>query len=156
MEPYKIKVVEPIASTTREERRRNLEEAGYNLFNVSANRVTIDLLTDSGTSAMSDDQWAGLMIGDESYAGSRNYFRFEETVRDVFGFHYVIPAHQGRVAENLLFSTVVKEGDYIPNNIHFDFITNSPYTCLRILKFAALPGKAIALSAFCMDVQKGD
>ncbi|RPJ44858.1 MAG: tryptophanase [Candidatus Latescibacterota bacterium] len=120
MEPYKIKVVEPIPRTTREERRAVLEKAGYNLFNVPAEKVTIDLLTDSGTSAMSDNQWAGLMIGDESYAGSRNYFRFEETVRDIFGFRHVIPAHQGRVAENLLFSTMVKQGDYVPNNIHFD------------------------------------
>ncbi len=120
MEPYKIKVVEAIPQTTREDRRRILDEAGYNIFNVPAEKVTIDLLTDSGTSAMSDNQWAGLMIGDESYAGSRNYYHFENTVRDIFGFRYVIPAHQGRVAENLLFSTKVKKGDYVPNNIHFD------------------------------------
>ncbi|MFH1681401.1 MAG: tryptophanase [Candidatus Eisenbacteria bacterium] len=120
MEPFKIKVVEAIPNTTRGERRAVLERAGYNLFSIPAEKVTIDLLTDSGTSAMSDNQWAGLMIGDESYAGSRNYYRFEETVRSIFGFPHVIPAHQGRVAENLLFSTMVKEGDYVPNNIHFD------------------------------------
>jgi len=120
MEPYKIKVVEPIARTTREERVRIMEKAGYNLFNVSAEKVTIDLLTDSGTSAMSDNQWAGIMVGDESYAGSRSYYRFEETVRRIFGFEHIIPAHQGRVAENLLFTTLLKKGDRVPNNIHFD------------------------------------
>lgn len=120
MEPYKIKVVEPIAMTTRDERIRIMEKAGYNLFNVPAEKVTIDLLTDSGTSAMSDNQWAGIMLGDESYAGSRNYYRFEKTVRSIFGFEHVIPSHQGRVAENLLFTTLVKKGDYVPNNIHFD------------------------------------
>lgn len=120
MEPYKIKVVEPIPTTTGEERTRIMEKAGYNIFNVPADKVIIDLLTDSGTSAMSDNQWAGLMLGDESYAGSRNYFNFESTVRDIYGFRHVIPAHQGRVAENLLFSTTVKKGDYVPNNIHFD------------------------------------
>lgn len=120
MEPYKIKVVEPIGKTTRDERIAIMEKAGYNLFNVPAEKVTIDLLTDSGTSAMSDNQWAGIMIGDESYAGSRNYYRFEATVRKIFGFEHVIPAHQGRVAENLLFTTLVKDGDYVPNNIHFD------------------------------------
>ncbi|MBN1825017.1 MAG: tryptophanase [Candidatus Eisenbacteria bacterium] len=120
MEPYKIKVVEPIAVTSREERTAIMRKAGYNVFNVPAEKVTIDLLTDSGTSAMSDYQWAGLMLGDESYAGSRNYFHFEKTIRDLYGFRNVIPAHQGRVAENLLFSTVVKPGDTVPNNIHFD------------------------------------
>ncbi len=120
MEPYRIKVVEQIAQTDSRERRQILEEAGYNLFSVPADKVTIDLLTDSGTSAMSDNQWAGLMIGDESYAGSRNYYHFEETIREIFGYKYVIPAHQGRVAENLLFSTLVKKGSFVPNNIHFD------------------------------------
>lgn len=120
MEPFKIKVVEAIPRTSREERRAALEKSGYNLFNIPAEKVTIDLLTDSGTSAMSDNQWAGLMVGDESYAGSRNYYRFEKTVHEIFGYPHVIPAHQGRVAENLLFSTVVKPGDSVPNNIHFD------------------------------------
>lgn len=120
MEPWKIKVVERIAVTTREERARILAAAGHNLFNVPAEKVTIDLLTDSGTAAMSDNQWAGLMLGDESYAGSRNYFRFEEVVRRIFGYEEIIPTHQGRVAENLLFSTMLRPGDHIPNNIHFD------------------------------------
>lgn len=119
-EPFKIKVVEQIRRTTREERDRLLREAGYNLFQVPAESVYVDLLTDSGTSAMSDNQWAGLMLGDESYAGSRNYYHLEETVRSIFGYRHVIPTHQGRMAENLLFSTVVKPGMCVPNNIHFD------------------------------------
>ncbi|HJT19991.1 MAG TPA: tryptophanase [Nitrospira sp.] len=119
-EPFKIKVVEPIRRTTREERDRVLREAGYNLFRIPADSVYVDLLTDSGTSAMSDQQWAGLMLGDESYAGSKNYYHFETVVRSIFGYKNVIPTHQGRVAENLLFSTVVKPGMCVPNNIHFD------------------------------------
>jgi tyrosine phenol-lyase len=120
MEPYKIKVVEPIAMVDREERERVLKEAGYNVFNIASEKIRIDLLTDSGTAAMSDDQWAGLMLGDESYAGSRNFDHFQQAVRDIFGFKNVIPTHQGRVSENLLFHVMVKEGDYVPNNSHFD------------------------------------
>ena len=120
MEPFKIKVVEPIAFTTREQRADALVAAGYNLFNVPASLITIDLLTDSGTSAMSDRQWAGIMLGDESYAGSRNFFNLERVVRRITTYRHVIPTHQGRVAENLLFTTVVKAGDRVPNNIHFD------------------------------------
>ncbi len=120
MEPYKIKVVEPIPEIGRDEREKILKEAGYNVFNIRSENILIDLLTDSGTAAMSDDQWSGLMVGDESYAGSRNFLHFEETVRDIFGYRNVIPTHQGRVAENLLFHTIVKEGDYVPNNNHFD------------------------------------
>src|SRR5690349_4782467 len=119
-EPFKIKVVEPIRRTTREERDTLLRTAGYNLFQVPAESVYVDLLTDSGTAAMSDRQWAGLMLGDESYAGSRNYYHLEETVRSIFGYKHVIPTHQGRMAENLLFSTIVKPGMCVPNNIHFD------------------------------------
>ena len=119
-EPFKIKVVEPIRRTTPAERDRLLKEAGYNLFRIPAESVYVDLLTDSGTSAMSDRQWAGLMLGDESYAGSKNYYHFEETVRSIFRYRHVIPTHQGRMAENLLFSTVVKPGMCVPNNIHFD------------------------------------
>ena len=119
-EPFRIKVVEPIHTTTREQRDILIKEAGYNIFLLPAESIFIDLLTDSGTSAMSDNQWAGMMVGDESYAGSRNYYHFEETIRNIFGFEHIIPTHQGRVAENLLFSTVLKEGDVVPNNIHFD------------------------------------
>jgi len=120
MEPFKIKVVEPIAFTTREQRAKALTEAGFNVFNLPAEAVTIDLLTDSGTSAMSDRQWSGMMLGDESYAGSRNYLNLERVVRRITGYKHVIPTHQGRVAENLLFTTTVKPGDRVPNNIHFD------------------------------------
>ncbi len=119
-EPFKIKVIEPIRRTTREERDRLLRQAGYNLFQIPAKSVYVDLLTDSGTAAMSDNQWAGMMLGDESYAGSENYYHLEEAVRSIFGYRHVIPTHQGRMAENLLFSTVVKSGMCVPNNIHFD------------------------------------
>lgn len=119
-EPFRIKVVEPIKVTTSQERDRLIRKAGYNIFLLPAESIFIDLLTDSGTSAMSDNQWAGLMLGDESYAGSKNYYHFEQTIQDIFGFKNVIPTHQGRVAENLLFSTVVSKGDMVPNNIHFD------------------------------------
>jgi len=120
MEPYKIKVVEPITFTTREERECALRDAGYNLFNVPAALVTIDLLTDSGTSAMSDRQWAGMMQADESYAQCRNFFNLEAVVRRITGYRHVLPTHQGRAAENVLFSTVLEPGDRVPNNIHFD------------------------------------
>ena len=119
-EPFRIKVVEPIRRTTREEREHLIRESGNNVFNLPAEAIYVDLLTDSGTSAMSDNQWAGMMLGDESYAGSKNYYHFEDTVHDIFGFKHIIPTHQGRVAENLLFSTILKEGMVIPNNIHFD------------------------------------
>ncbi|MBU1706548.1 tyrosine phenol-lyase, partial [bacterium] len=109
-EPFKIKVVERIKTTTREVREKLLQDAGFNIFDIPAEAIYVDLLTDSGTAAMSDNQWAGLMIGDESYAGSKNYYRLESTVRDVTGYEFVIPTHQGRVAENLLFSTVCKPG----------------------------------------------
>jgi tryptophanase len=114
-EPFRIKVVEPLRRVSREERERLIREAGLNIFSVPADSIYVDLLTDSGTSAMSDRQWAGLMLGDESYAGSRNFFHFRDTVREIFGYEHVIPTHQGRVAENLL-----KPGDVVPNNIHFD------------------------------------
>lgn len=119
-EPFKIKVVEPLRLSTREERSRLIEEVGFNVFQIPAESILIDLLTDSGTSAMSDNQWAGLAMGDESYAGSRNYYHFEQAVHEIFGYRHIIPTHQGRVAENLLFSVAVKPGDIVPNNTHFD------------------------------------
>lgn len=119
-EPFKIKVVESIRMTTIEERTELLKEAGNNLFSIPAETIFIDLLTDSGTSAMSDRQWAGMMTGDEAYAGSRSFFKFEKTVRDITGFKHVIPTHQGRVAENLLFSLIANENTVIPSNSHFD------------------------------------
>lgn len=119
-EPFRIKVVEPLRRVTREERERHIRDAGLNIFAVPADSIYVDLLTDSGTSAMSDNQWAGLMLGDESYAGSRNYFHFVEAIRDIFGYPHVIPTHQGRMAENLLFTTLLEKGDVVPNNIHFD------------------------------------
>ncbi len=119
-EPYKTKVVERIPNPTREERERALARAHYNLFNLRSDEVRIDLLTDSGTGAMSDRQWAAMMVGDESYAGSRNFAHFEETVRSLTGFPHIIPAHQGRAAENLLFSSLCRPGSIVPNNMHFD------------------------------------
>lgn len=119
-EPYKIKMVEPIYLSTRAEREQWIKEAKYNLFNLRSEQVYIDLLTDSGTGAMSDRQWAAIMTGDESYAGSSSFFRLKETVKSLFGFDYFLPTHQGRAAENVLFSVLVKEGDFIPGNSHFD------------------------------------
>ena len=120
IEPFKVKVVEPIKMTTRDEREHYLKDAAYNLFLLKAENVIIDLLTDSGTAAMSADQWSALMRGDESYAGSRSFYRFDEVVRDIFGFKQVIPMHQGRAAERILFSVMCKKGSIIPNNTNFD------------------------------------
>ena len=120
IEPFRIKVVEPIRRTTPEERAEILKRAHYNTFLIDADDVLIDLLTDSGTSAMSAAQWGGIMIGDESYAGSRSFKRFESTIQDIFGFKHVIPTHQGRAAEKILMSIVGGSGKVIPNNNHFD------------------------------------
>lgn len=119
-ESWKIKMVEPIRKSTREEREKWIKRAHYNLFQLRAEDVYIDLLTDSGTGAMSDRQWAGIMVGDESYAGAKSFFNLKETIEKITGFEYVIPTHQGRAAENVLFSYLVKEGDIVPGNSHFD------------------------------------
>ena len=120
VEPFRIKAVEPIKQTTRQERERLLLEAGYNPFLIKAEDIFIDLLTDSGTSAMSQEQWAGLMRGDESYAGCRNFYNLEEAIHSIFGFPYFVPTHQGRAAENILFGLLVERGQFIPSNMHFD------------------------------------
>ncbi|MGZ5284833.1 MAG: tryptophanase [Kaistella sp.] len=119
-EPYRIKMVEEIRQSTREEREQWLKSADYNLFNLKSSQVYIDLLTDSGTGAMSDQQWGALMTGDESYAGSRSFDELHTTVQHLTGYQYLLPTHQGRAAENVLFSVLVKEGDVIPGNSHFD------------------------------------
>lgn len=120
IEPFRIKVVEKVKMTSRAEREIALKNAHYNLFNVRGEDVIIDMLTDSGTNAMSDAQWAGMMIGDESYAHAKSWFHFEKAVQDVLGFEYVLPTHQGRAAETMLFSVMVKPGQSVPSNRHFD------------------------------------
>ncbi|HKL08206.1 MAG TPA: tryptophanase [Bacteroidales bacterium] len=119
-ESYKIKMVETIKKSTREQREQWIKEAKYNLFNLKSEQVFIDLLTDSGTGAMSDKQWSALMQGDESYAGASSYYNLKNTIKELLGFDYFLPTHQGRAAENVLFSVLIKEGDIVPGNSHFD------------------------------------
>jgi tryptophanase len=119
-EPYKIKMVEAIHKSTRDEREKWIRDASWNLFNLRSEQVVIDLLTDSGTGAMSDMQWSQMMIGDESYAGASSYYKLKDAIKDITGFGYFLPTHQGRAAENVLFSVLVKQGDLVPGNSHFD------------------------------------
>ncbi len=119
-EPYRIKMVESIRCSTREQREQWIKDAGYNLFNLRSDQVFIDLLTDSGTGAMSDKQWSEMMLGDESYAGASSYYKLKSAIKDLLGFEYFLPTHQGRAAENVLFSVLVKEGNVVPGNSHFD------------------------------------
>ena len=119
-EPFRIKTVEPLHFTTREERIRALERAHYNFFFLKAEDVLIDLLTDSGTGAMSSRQWSAMMVGDETYAGASSFYKFEQSVQQITGFKHVIPTHQGRAAEHILFGSVLCSGDIVLNNTHFD------------------------------------
>ena len=119
-ESFKIKMVEPIKKSTREQREQWIKEAKYNLFNLKSEQVFVDLLTDSGTGAMSDRQWSEMMLGDESYAGASSYYKMKDAIKKILGFEYYLPTHQGRAAENVLFTTLVKEGDVVPGNSHFD------------------------------------
>ncbi len=146
IEPFRIKSVEPIRWTTRAEREQLLREAHYNLFLLAADDVLIDLLTDSGTGAMSTYQWGAIMEGDESYAGSRSYIRFRDSVQDIFGYKHVIPTHQGRAAERILFSVMVKKGDVVPNNTHFDTTrANVEHACGEALDLPIAEGKQPSL-----------
>jgi tryptophanase len=149
IEPFKIKTVEPLRMTTRPEREQILKKAGYNLFNVRAEDVLIDLLTDSGTSAMSARQWAGLMDGDEAYAGARSFYRFEKVVRDLTGFTHIIPTHQGRAAERILFALLGGAGKVIPNNTHFD--TTRANIEVSGAKAADLPVKEALIPSLVKD-----
>ncbi|MBR5825168.1 MAG: tryptophanase, partial [Paludibacteraceae bacterium] len=119
-EAYKIKMVEPLRKSTRAEREQWIKDAHYNLFGLKSEMVYIDCITDSGTGAMSDRQWAAMMMGDEAYAGARSFFHLKETITKITGFDWIIPTHQGRAAENVLFSYLVNEGDIVPGNSHFD------------------------------------
>ncbi len=142
IEPHRIKSIEPIRMTTVEERDRYLREAGYNLFNLHAADVLIDLLTDSGTGAMSAEQWAGIQRGDESYAGSPSWYRFLESVQELFPFKHVIPTHQGRAAERILFSVVGGPGKVVPSNTHFDTTrANVEFTGAEALDLVIEPGR---------------
>lgn len=119
-EPFKIKMVENMYRSTKQERDRWIADASFNLFNLKSEQVYIDLLTDSGTGAMSDKQWSAMMVGDESYAGASSYYKLKDAIKDITGFDYFLPTHQGRAAENVLFSVLVKQGDLVPGNSHFD------------------------------------
>lgn len=133
-EPFKIKMIEPMKMTTREDREQYLKDANYNLFSLKSDYVYIDCLTDSGTGAMSDSQWAGIMKGDESYAGARSYYKLIDAVKDIFGYNYAQPVHQGRAAEKVLFPCLLKEGQYSLSNMHFDTTRGHVTLCKAIPK----------------------
>jgi tyrosine phenol-lyase len=158
IEPFKIKSVEPIRFTTKEERIEILKKAGYNPFMIHADDVIIDLLTDSGTSAMSAKQWAGIMDGDEAYAGSKSFYRFEKQVKKITGMKYIIPTHQGRASEKILFSIVGGKGKYFPNNTHFDTTrANVEFTGAEAIDILNETGKHPEIKADFkgnMDVEK--
>jgi tryptophanase len=160
IEPFKIKMVESLRMTTREERERIIAEAGHNLFLVKSQDVLIDLLTDSGTGSMSDRQWASMILGDEAYAGSRSFFRFADKVREITGFKHVIPTHQGRAAEHILFGVVTKKGDVVPNNTHFDTtranIENTGAVALDLVCPEGKNPQLVAPFKGNMDVEKLD
>lgn len=138
-EPFKIKMVEPLVLTTREERERHIADAHYNMFSLKSDHVYIDMLTDSGTGAMSDTQWAGIIKGDESYAGSRGYYRLMDAVTDIFGYRYAQPVHQGRAAEKVLLPCLLKEGQYSVSNMHFDTTRGHVGLCKAIPKDIVVP-----------------
>ena len=146
IEPFRIKMMEPIRLTSRDERERALKAVGYNLFGLRAEDVMIDLLTDSGTGAMSTAQWSALMLGDESYAGAKSWYRFEGAVKDIFGFQEIIPTHQGRAAERILFATMVKPGQVVLNNTHFDTTrANVEYTGAEAVDLVIPEGRVPSL-----------
>ncbi len=157
-EPFKIKMIERITLPTRQERKSLIKKAGYNVFMLKAKDVFIDLLTDSGTSAMSDHQWAGMLEASQAYAGSQSYFVLESAMKDIFGFKYFIPVHQGRAAENILFSTITFPGCYVPNNMHFDTteanVLNNKGTPVNLaIEDAYEPGKILPFKGN-MDTKK--
>jgi tyrosine phenol-lyase len=142
IEPFKIKVVESIKQTSEKEREKILKQAFYNIFLVNAEHILLDFLTDSGTGAMSDQQWGAVMVGDEAYAGSKSFFKFENTVKEIMGFNHIIPTHQGRAAERILFSIMAKKGHMVPNNTHFDTTrANIEYNEAEALDFVIPEGK---------------
>ena len=149
LEPFRTKMIEHLKLTTFDERKTILKSAHYNLFQIPADEVLIDLLTDSGTAAMSMEQWAGMLRGDDSYAGSRSWFRFQKVVQDITGFNFVVPTHQGRAAERILFGTMCKPGDVVPSNSHFDTTrANIEILGAKAVDFLCAEGKLLSPAPF--------